>query len=113
MGGCVTLVTLMLTLIFAALKLQQLIMHKDPTINAHTEYDALKDFEFDTAVPEFYFAIGLENLMTGEPYADPRFFRWAAQLLVVTEGGLVETGGQLVLHPCTQEDMQNFYEPLT
>ena len=47
--------------LYATVRLQALLMLKNPTINTFVEYDAMEDHNFDTSEDGFMMAFGLDD----------------------------------------------------
>ena len=66
-GVAATLGILLLTLFFAILKLQSLMLKRSPSVNTFVERDAFGDGDvFETDSTEFMMAFAVEDYVTGE-----------------------------------------------
>ena len=78
-GGLVSISILSVTLLFALLKLQDLLTKHNPTISSFVEEDAFGPSDkFDTGHDDFMMAFALVRASKMEPYNDPRYYKWLA-----------------------------------
>ena len=73
-GGVLSLIAMLLTFMFAVLKMQQFFEKSGPSIvqNFH-EFDSHEEAIFDTTMPGFNIAFALDPLDNG-PFNDPKMF---------------------------------------
>lgn len=87
MGGITTLVLLYITLVFACVKLVQLMQRMNPTVNtASDKYAYSNDEKLRLKDINFMMAFTLESYFTEETKDDPRFLKWVALLVKGTNG---------------------------
>ena len=106
-GGCLTLLIIILTFSYAASKMIDLSQKKDPFITQSVEqgyYTATNGLNLNAA--NFRFAIGVTGY-DAVTRNDPRYVKWIARVLSLNDGK--ETEIVLPLNKCTQDDFSNFY----
>ena len=110
-GGCVSLVIMYVTFLFALLKLQHLLSKHNPTVNTFTEHAAFGESDVWTGEEnnDFMMAFTVVDYESGEVRDDLSFVKWFAHLWIVVDGeaSLVE----IPMNPCSDEDFAKFYEP--
>ena len=109
-GGMMTLVILYTTFLFCTLKLKHLLTRHNPTVNSYeVSIDSFDDqvSKFNTSDDGFMmaFAIDSDNGLK----QDPRFIKWVARYIQIIDGETVVRN--ILLQPCTEEDMQKFNPP--
>lgn len=109
-GGCLSMLIFYVTFLFATLKLQIMFERKRPIIVTNVDQTAFVDGqEYKTDEEEnFNFAVGVSNFMSGVK-DDPRYFKWVASHYMQRKEETVRMNYEL--HPCTAEDLKNFYQP--
>lgn len=87
-GGCLSLVILSVTFLFATLKLQHLLSRHNPSVNTFVEKDAFDDSDIwlGTDNEDFMLAVTVVDYATGEVKDDPKFVKWYGQYINVTDG---------------------------
>ena len=71
---------MIVTFLFAMVKLQELVTRQNPTINEYilkNEYSSDDVMDLGDISNDFSYAFGLVS-STGRPFNDPRFVRWLA-----------------------------------
>ena len=69
---------MIVTFLFAMVKLQELVTRQNPTINEYilkNEYSSDDVMDLGDTTNDFIYAFGLVSV-TGKPFNDPRFVRW-------------------------------------
>ena len=110
-GGLVSLAVVIVTFLFAILKLQHLINHKNPLVNTIIDKNAVSNeekFEF-AKQPDFMMAFALERTTTNERLEDPHFVKWFAEHWSSQDS--IMTKKAIKMHKCTPQDFEKFYEP--
>ena len=88
-----------------------MIERKNPTIVTNVDEAAITGGEiYNTAKPDFMMAVGANNFYTGDKN-DMRYFKWILDYSVFSAEGSKQYYYEL--HPCTEEDLDKFYEPDT
>lgn len=88
-----------------------MIERKNPTIVTNVDEAAITGGEiYNTAKPDFMMAVGANNFYTGDKN-DMRYFKWILDYSVFSAEGSKQYNYEL--HPCTEEDLDKFYEPDT
>ena len=78
-GGFTSICLYMIVLIIAMVKMERLVLRRNPQINKYESLDDRgKDDIFDTTQGNFAIAFGLIDFMTGKPKHDPRYIRYHA-----------------------------------
>ena len=107
-GGFFTLVIFLLTLSYAALKLVELLVGRNPTIN-----DSNIDGFFDKSTTLNFNEIGwrmaftIEDEFHSRRIQDSRYVKWIVRLYITKDGKQSEK--RLHYHRCTAEDYASFY----
>ena len=109
LGGFFSAVVLMLTIMFAGLKLQHLIEHKNPSITTNTRALEIGE-KYDLASDDFKIAFSAATVAF-EPKSDPRYMRWVARFRTVDKS--IDTEEEIPLHVCSDEEIAEFDEPLS
>lgn len=111
-GGLVSISILSVTLLFALLKLEDLLTKHNPLVSTFVEKDAYDPSnKFDTGYDDFIMAFALISAASMEPYNDPRYFKWLAVYSERYNGEMVNQ--QVVpLRLCNSEDLQKFEQPI-
>ena len=111
-GGFVSISILSVTLLFALLKLEDLLTKHNPLISTFVEKDAYDPSDkFDTGYDDFIMAFALLKSKNMEPYNDQRYFKWLAVYSERYNGEMVNQ--QVVpLRLCNSEDLQKFEQPI-
>ena len=113
LGGFFSAVVLMLTIMFAGLKLQHLIEHKNPSITTNTRALEIGE-KYDLASDDFKIAFSAATVAF-EPKSDPRYMRWVARFRTVDKS--IDTEEEIPLHltglhwPRPQIAMKNSHKP--
>ena len=110
-GGCVSLVIMYLTFIFATLKLQHLMSKHNPSVNYFVERDAFDDSEIwhGDENEDFQLALMVVDFVTGEVKNDPSFVKWYGEIIDSVDGK--KTFSEIPMRECNEEDFSKFYEP--
>ena len=107
-GGVATLVLILITFSYAALKMIELSSGRNPTIN-----DSKIDGHFGNSETVYLNEIGwkmafsIENMGTRDAINDPRYVKWIVR--VYEKHGEVLSEKHLPFHKCTPEDYGQFY----
>mmetsp|Transcript_31687 Transcript_31687/g.41960 ORF Transcript_31687/g.41960 Transcript_31687/m.41960 type:complete len:159 (-) Transcript_31687:1820-2296(-) len=109
-GGCLSLIIMYITFLFAALKLEHLMTRHNPAVNVFVDKDAMDDSDiWEGADSDFAMAFTVIDYITGEPKEDPKFVEWAAEYFIADVDG---SRSKLVpIRRCTDEDYAKFFEP--
>ena len=112
-GGCVSLVIMYVTLLFALLKLQHLLSKHNPTVNVFTEHAVFGESDVWTGGEneDFMMAFAVVDYVSGEVRDDLSFVKWFAHQWIEEDG--VASQVEVDMYPCTEEDFAKFYEPNT
>ena len=105
-GALMSIIVLMLTFGFFLVKLQFMLIRKNPFISTNKE---TIDFDeiYDTGSNEFMMAFAMEHYVTKEPMTDSRYTRWIVKLW-----RQLDTGPEIeydIMHPCTESEFAKFY----
>lgn len=119
-GGVLTLVIVTVTLLYASIKLTELVKNKNPRISdvtvpeyiSNTEYVSVDEMDFKMA-----FKVFEANPTQGSPTKyDPRYVKlyvfdadWDYVNYDSTDPKAVENVKQLSYHQCTEEDLSEFH----
>ena len=76
-GASASILIFMLTFIFALLKLQHLVLKKNPTIMTNTS-DLAEGERFNMGSDSLMMAFAIENARDGVPRSDPNYIKWMA-----------------------------------
>ena len=108
-AGCVaTLCILWIGLIFALLRLQQLVARDFPSVNTFIERDAYDSSDvISLGSQNFMMAFAVVDYVTGEKRADERFVKWFAEYRVNVDGVLKRS--ELPMQACKQADLDKLY----
>ena len=108
LGGCLTLLVAILSFLFAALKLQHLVVKKNPSVSVLLEENALdSSVKHSTSDSGFQMAVGLTNWVEGTKN-DKRYFKWFMNVNRESPEGN-DFSIKYPLHLCTDEDYSRFY----
>lgn len=108
-GGAATIAIFALTLIYASIKMIELVGRRNPTIN-----DSKIDNEFPASETvnlndiNWRMAFSVENFGTRDAIFDPRYVKWIVRFL--EKRGENFTERRLSTHKCTAEDFEMFHE---
>mmetsp|Transcript_35495 Transcript_35495/g.43460 ORF Transcript_35495/g.43460 Transcript_35495/m.43460 type:complete len:199 (-) Transcript_35495:1675-2271(-) len=111
-AGCfASLLVLALTLLFAMLKLRQLVSRQNPFVNTFVKVDAYGDEEiFATGQnSNFMMAFALEDYITGEIKDESRFLKWYAEYTIEVDN--VKKARSVPIKTCTADDLAKFETP--
>ena len=109
-GGCVSIVILYTTLVFAMLKLQYLISRQNPMISSYTSYGEFDESQkYYTGHEDFVVAVALIIADTGEAMNDPRYIKWVAKYRE-NRDGVNKVEKIIPMHPCSQKEFEKFYQ---
>ena len=104
-GAFVTLTMYSLMLAFTSLKLEHLIIRKNPVISTNMVPLELGS-KYDTDSDEFMMAFSAENYDNGEALSDPRFVRWLFG--VWSREGSSSKITYHLMHKCNDEEFARF-----
>ena len=104
-GAILTIIILSLTLVFGLVKLQHLLVRKNPLINTNFEPLA-DDAVFDNNSGDLMLAVTVENYMTGASLTDLRYIKWLTSIWQRIEGVLVLTW--YPMHKCNKREYERF-----
>ena len=109
-GGVCTLIVWLLTFAYALIRLEFLILKKDPNINFVTELNIFDETDVLNLQEKGYrIAFVLEDYNLRETKGKEEYIRYVAQIWHEVDG--VEKFTNIPLHPCTQEELEiDFYE---
>ena len=79
-GACLSIITVALTFSFGLLKLEHLVLSKNPLINTYKE-PVEEDEHYQLPNKNFMVAFGAEKL-DGTPLNDPRYIKWVARFMI-------------------------------
>jgi len=107
-GGIVSLVIMLVTFMFASIKMMHLLSRYNPNVSYFVMQDNFEpDYEFNFADENFMFAFALEEVFTDELKDDTRFVKY-----FVTYGTYapdMPTVKELPIYPCREEDYAKFF----
>ena len=107
-GAIVSLLITVLSLLYAGLKLGHLAERKNPLIT--TNVTPLEAGErFNTGDEDFRMAFAVTDWGRNYSKSDPRYVQWRVAV-VSHEGERIEVE-QLLLHPCSDAELAEFYPP--
>lgn len=79
-GGFCSLIVSLITFMFAALKIQHLLLKKNPTINTYEIQDAFDGVndKLQLSESDFMLAVGFDSWIEQGGRNDPRYIQWVA-----------------------------------
>ena len=106
-GAFVSLAIMGITVMFALLKLQFMLMRKQPEVNEFVEPEFFSPSDsYKLHEEDFMMAISMENYLKGERM-DPRYIQFVATLISKNEESFLER--YVPMKPCTDEQFDKFY----
>ena len=111
LGGCISLLVMYVTFIFATLKLEHLLSRHNPSVNVFVDQDALSSDDIWSGAEEedFMVAFAVVDYISGDPKNDKKFIKWFGQLIVAD--GDDEDYFEIPMHECTENDFKRFHKP--
>ena len=106
-GGCLSIVIMILTLVYALLKFNTLYTRQDPTIYSETFKDSTDMMRMKET--DIVMAFALESYQHKELKEDPRYIRTIAYTYVKHSDGRKEYY-PITMHKCTEDDWKKFHE---
>ena len=107
-GGLTSLAMFYIMFLFGLAKLLHLIQRQNPTVNTYTRKDAFaNDSKLSLADSNFQMAFSLENYITGESLADPRYVKWTANVRTIINDQ--SESRELPIYACRDQDFAKFY----
>lgn len=100
LGSLASIAILLLTVMFGILKLEHLILRKNPSLTISPK-DLQKDdinYKYNTADKDFMMAVAAEDMYTGKLVNDPRYIRWYVSFYNHISYDFIE------MHPCTDSE---------
>ena len=86
-GGCVSLLIMYVTFIFATLKIQHLLSRHNPSVNNFVERNVFDHTDdYSPREKDFKLAIRVEDYVTGEMKNEPNMVKWTAYYVAVADG---------------------------
>ena len=108
-GGLISLMIMIVTAIFAMIKLQHLLSHKNPSISVfNEEIEASEENSYQIS-DEFMLAFGLDSAFGLKN--DERIVKWVVRHEKVSKGWLDRETKYYPVRNCTQDDFKRFYPP--
>lgn len=100
MGSLASILILMLTVMFGILKLEHLVLRKNPSLIISPKDLNEDDFndKYNTAENNFMMAFAAEDFLTGRSLGDPRYIKWYVSFYNSTFFEFNE------MHPCTDSE---------
>ena len=106
-GGCLTLLSAIIILIYAGVKFEHMIEYRNPIINVKHEIGVLKNDTLNMTQPGFMIAIGVMSWYGNSVKNDSRYIKpWAFN--VNREDDRAYNWNLISMHPCTDEDYEKF-----
>ena len=100
-GSCASIMIFALTLVFGLLKLQHLLLRKNPLINTNIMPLPMLT-TYDTNQAKFKMAVSAESYDTGAGISDPRYVRWVVSY--VQRRNNVFNNKIYPMHKCHEEE---------
>ena len=110
-GGCLSFIVITITFLFAVLKLQHMLLKRNPTVTQLTETGGTNDEIFDLKEEGFMMAFALEDYASRSPRGDLRFLKWVAHYITYDINGDIAEEKAWPLSPCTVDDIAKFDLP--
>ena len=105
-GALSSMLVLALTFSFAMLKLEHMVLRKNPQLNSNTA-PIDEELRYQTHQDAFMMAFSARRIIDGVFYlSDPRYVRWYATFISQKDGEYSEY--LLPLYPCKKADMEKF-----
>ena len=106
-GGLLSLIILSVTFMFAIMKIQDLLMRKNPNITTFVDPNAFTQADtFNTGEEGFQIAVALNNYGK-DAVEQARYIKFVARKMI--QNGDDWTVTYYPLHPCTDEDFAKFH----
>lgn len=79
-GGCVSVLIMIVTITFGLLKLEDLALRTNPTVSTFVQEDEFdQNDKYDSGRSDFVMAFALVRAKDDVPKNDPRFVKWMAK----------------------------------